>query len=377
MKTSGGDIEVPLKEAGLVSDSLGHQHHAFQLEYDHGKMDGFGLVDRVLRKGRKVKAGLYTYRYVSPTDIQPYWQIAQQYVLGDHMFTTQSSSSFTAHQDLVAAGTPVGNDNVIDFPTPAKWGCSAPPGTVTSLITPKGRYLRDKGPFPCFTYSTIRDLLDARSVSWLYFTNTSRAYVWNAFDAIHAVRYGSEWTKNIVIPQTAIFQTITNGQLPAVSWVIPDAIDSDHPEYRSDSGPSWVASVVNAVGQSNYWQSTAIIVVWDDWGGEYDHVPPPQLDGQGLGMRVPMLLVSAFARKTSPSQPGYVSHTQYEFGSILKFLEDNWMLGTLGRTDARANSIIDCFDFTQPPRSFIPITAKYSKVYFERRPASGLPVDTE
>src|SRR6516164_7582545 len=103
MKTSGGDIEVPLKEAGLVSDSLGHQHHAFQLEYDHGKMDGFGLVDRVLRKGRKVKAGLYTYRYVSPTDIQPYWQIAQQYVLGDHMFTTQSSSSFTAHQDLVAA----------------------------------------------------------------------------------------------------------------------------------------------------------------------------------------------------------------------------------------------------------------------------------
>lgn len=377
MKTPNGDVWVPLKKGGLVSDSLGHQHYSFQLQYDHGKLDGFGLVERVLRKGQKIKAGTYTYRYVDPNDIQPYWQMAQQYVLADHMFTTQSSSSFTAHQDLIAAGTPVGSNNVIDFPTPAKWGCDAPPGTVTSLITPKGKYLRDKGPFPCFTYSTLRDLLDAKTLSWLYFTNTSVAHVWNAFDAIHAVRYGSEWTQNIVIPETSIYQTIANRQLPAVSWVIPDAVDSDHPAQHSDSGPSWVASVVNAIGGSTYWRSTAIIVVWDDWGGEYDNVPPPQLDGQGLGFRVPMLIVSAYARETSPSKPGYISHTQYEFGSILKFIEDNWTLGTLGRTDARANSIIDCFDFTQPPRSFTAITTKYSKEYFERRPPSGLPVDTE
>jgi phospholipase C len=303
--------------------------------------------------------------------------IAQQYVLADHMFTTQSSSSFTAHQDLIAAGTPVNGDNVIDFPTPAKWGCDAGPGTVTSLITPKGKYLHGKGPFPCFTYPTLRDLLDARKVSWLYFTNTSLAYVWNAFDAIKAVRYGPEWAQNIVIPQTSIFQTISNGQLPAVSWVIPDAVDSDHPSYHSDTGPSWVADIVNAIGQSSYWPSTAIIVLWDDWGGEYDNVPPPQLDGQGLGMRVPMLLLSAYARETSASQPGYVSHTQYEFGSIVKFIEDNWSLGRLYQTDMRANSILDCFDFTQSPRTFTPIATKYRKEYFERRPPSGLPVDTE
>jgi phospholipase C len=378
MKTPSGDVQVPLKEARLISHSLDHQHQSFELEYDHGKMDGFNLVKMALKKGVKIPAGTYPYRYVNPKDIAPYWEIAQNYVLGDHMFMTQSSSSFTGHQDLIAAGTPVGNGrNVIDFPIPSAWGCNAPPGTVTSVITPRGQELRGKGPFPCFTYATLRDLLDAKGVSWLYYTNTSRAAVWDAFDAIDAVRHGSEWKTNIVIPETQIYNDITYGTLPAVSWVIPDSVDSDHPGAHSDSGPSWIASVVNAVGQSQYWDSTVVIVVWDDWGGQFDHFPPPQLDGQGLGPRVPFLLVSAYARQTSPSQPGYISHTQYEFGSIIKFIEDNWHLGNLGNTDVRATSISDCFDFTQKPRPFVTIQAKYSKEYFERRPPSGLPLDDE
>jgi phospholipase C len=94
-------------------------------------------------------------------------------------------------------------------------------------------------------------------------------------------------------------------------------------------------------------------------------------------MRVPMLVLSAYARKTSPSQAGYISHTQYEFGSVLRFIEDNWNLGRLGTSDTRANSIIDCFDFSQSPRTFTPISAKYPKSYFLHRPPSGLPVDTE
>ena len=378
MKTPKGDVHVPLLAGRLDMDSLAHQHFSFLLEYDGGKMDGFGLVKRELGHGVKVKSGTYAYRYVRPSDIQPYWTMAQQYTLADHMFTTQSSSSFTAHQDLIAGGTPVGNgENVIDFPTPSSWGCDAPPGTVTSLITATGRYRRDQGPFPCFTYPTLRDLLDAKRLSWLYFTNTSHAYVWNAFDAIHAVRYGPEWQNNIVIPETKIYDTIANAQLPAVSWVIPDALDSDHPGRHSDTGPSWVASVVNAIGESAYWPSTAIIVLWDDWGGEYDNIPPPQIDGQGLGVRVPMLVVSAYAREAVPKTPGYISHTQYSFGSILRFVEDNWSLGRLGTSDVGAKSIGDCFDFSQAPRAFVPIVAKYSKEYFEKRPPSGLPVDTE
>lgn len=378
MKTNKGDVYVPLQESRLEFDNLGHEHFSFLLEYDKGKMDGFNLVKRELPKGVKTKAGTYAYRYVDPNDIQPYWTMAKQYVLGDHMFTTQSSSSFTAHQDLIAGGTPVGDgDNVIDFPSPSAWGCNAPPGTVTSLITATGRYLRDRGPFPCFSYPTLRDLLDAKGLSWLYFTNTSHAYVWNAFDAIKAVRKSPEWQNNMVIPETKIYDTIEKSQLPAVSWVIPDALDSDHPGLHSDSGPSWVASVVNAIGESSYWPSTAIVVVWDDWGGEYDNVPPPQIDGQGLGMRVPMLLVSAYAREATANTPGYISHTQYDFGSILKFIEDNWGLGRLGTSDVGAKSLLDCFDFSKPPRPFIPIAAKYSMEYFEKRSPSGLPVDTE
>jgi phospholipase C len=376
MKTASGDEYVQLAPSRLEQDSLGHEHYSFLLEYDKGKMDGFGLVKRATSHGN-VKAGQYTYRYVIPQDIAPYWTIAQQYVLADHMFTTQSSSSFTAHQDLIAGGTPVDGDNVIDFPTPSAWGCDAAPGTVTSLITPSGDYKRDKGPFPCFTYSTLRDLLDAKSLTWLYFTNTSHSYVWDAFDAISAVRYGPEWTSNIVIPSTKFYDTITYHQLPSVSWVIPDALDSDHPGLHSDRGPSWVTSIVNAIGESSYWPSTAVVVVWDDWGGEYDNVAPPQIDGQGLGMRVPMLIVSPYARESAPNTPGYISHTQYNFGSILKFVENNWDLGRLGTSDVDARSILDCFNFKQAPRPFIPIAAKYSKAYFEKQAPSGLPLDSE
>ena len=141
---------------------------------------------------------------------------------------------------------------------------------------------------------------------------------------IYPVRYGSEWQTNISSPETNIFSDISNGRLAAMSWVIPDLENSDHPSSGTDTGPSWVASVVNAIGESSYWPTTAIVVVWDDWGGFYDHEPPPFIDNWGgLGFRVPMLILSPYARETSSSQPGYISHTQYEFGSILKFVEEN------------------------------------------------------
>lgn len=377
MKTSAGDVVVPLKEAGLNSDSLGHSHFSFTKEFDHGKMDGFDEVQRDLGHGQEVPAGTYAYRYVDPKDIVPYWDIAEHYVLADHMFTTQSSDSFTAHQDFIAGGTPIGSagDNVIDFPDPAAWGCNASPGTVTNLITPEGHEEFGKGPFPCFKYKTLRDLLDAAGVSWLYFTNNARNDEWDAFDAISAVYHGSQWTTNIVIPETNVFNYVDDNTLPAVSWVIPDALTSDHPSRIEDQGPEWIASVVNAIGESQYWDSTVVIVVWDEWGGEYDNVPPPQLDGQGLGMRVPMLIISAYDKQTSASQPGYISHTQYEDGSILKFMEQNWKLGSLGTSDVRATSIADCFDFNQTPHAFVPISTKRNEAYWKRYKVSSAPID--
>ena len=115
---------------------------------------------------------------------------------------------------------------------------------------------------------------------------------------------------------------------------------------------------MNAVGKSAYWKNTAIVVMWDDWGGYYDNVPPPQLDYTSLGMRVPMIVISPYAR------PHYVSKTQYEFGSVLKFIEQNFGTASLGSTDARANSIGDIFNFSQKPTPFQPFNAPFGESYF-------------
>jgi phospholipase C len=132
-----------------------------------------------------------------------------------------------------------------------------------------------------------------------------------------------------------------------------------------------VAQVVNAVGASPEWNSTAIVVIWDDWGGFYDHLKPPQIDFMGLGFRVPMIVISPY------TQAGTISHTQYEPASILKFIETNWGLGQIGTNDKRAIGIGGMFDFTKPPRKFGKIPARYSKDFFLHQRPSGQPVDDE
>ncbi|MGA8532875.1 MAG: alkaline phosphatase family protein [Candidatus Tumulicola sp.] len=371
-KTHDGTV-VPLKKARLVAEDLEHTWKGFLTEYDDGKMDGFDLIGFGALGGMG-PAGLYPYQYVDPADIRPYWTMAHQYVLADHMFETQSSGSFVGHQDLIAGGTKINRyDSLVNYPTKTPWGCDAPQVTKTSLLTVRRRFLPRQGPRPCLTYPTLRDSLDAGKVSWKYYAPPFDTIgdIWTAFDAIYAVRYGPEWTTNISTPETSIFNDISKGKLAAVSWLIPDFTNSDHPGHGVTGGPSWVAQVVNAIGGSQYWKTTAIIVVWDDWGGFYDHVAPPQLDFQGLGLRVPMLVISPYARK------GYVSHTQYEFGSILRFVEDNWGLKRIGTTDVRATSIGNVFDFNGPPRKFSPIPAALPRSYFEHHRPSYQPVDTE
>jgi phospholipase C len=235
----------------------------------------------------------------------------------------------------------------------------------------------------------MRDLLDDKSVSWKYYAQRVQgpkgpqggdtAGIWSGFDAISAVRNSSEWGKNVTFSDLKIFTDIKAGKLPAVSWITPNAQNSDHPQEHEhgnlvDFGPAWVAQIVNAVGKSKYWKSSAIIVVWDDWGGFYDHVPPPKLsppDNQGgLGFRVPMLIVSPYVK-------AHVEHTQYEFGSILRYVEENWNLGNLGQTDVRATSIGNAFDYTMAPRPFKQIRTKRSLQFFlKQKPSHELP-DTE
>ncbi|MBV8198046.1 MAG: hypothetical protein JO263_07920 [Candidatus Eremiobacteraeota bacterium] len=174
---------------------------------------------------------------------------------------------------------------------------------------------------------------------------------------------------------------IANGQLAAVSWVTPDHNDADLPGVKSDKGPSWVTSIVNAIGESGYWDSSAIVIIWDEWGGWYDNASPPQLDFRGLAIRVPCIIISPYAR-VGRAGKGYISHTQYEYASILKFIEAAFGLPSIGPpsagyTDSRAASIVDGFDFGQRPRKFTPFQAKYPASYFVNQPPSNAPPDDD
>jgi len=399
MQGKHGPRRIPLQEVDLTEPcDFGHSYSGFIKDYDGGRMDGFNTEGGGNGSACAGPAGKHPYQYVNPQQIAPYWDIANQYVLADEMFQTQGSGSFTAHQDLIRGGTMIDQKqkiSLVDFPSTTPWGCDAPASTKTPELVWGHDELTHVGggPAPCTTdfpsdgayYPTLRDRLDAQSISWKYYSPPVENGVgkyWNAFDAIAPVRYGPEWGTNVTTTpnsQNEIFGDIQYGRLAAVSWLIPDEDNSDHPTTGHDTGPSWVASVVNAVGESQYWDSTAIIVVWDDWGGFYDHVPPPLPRDHwgGLGFRVPMLVVSAYARVGTGSLGGYISPTQYEFGSIVRFIEDNWNLGSLHTTDARANSIVDCFDFSQPPRAFTAIPSQYSKEYFLHQPPSNKPIDTE
>jgi phospholipase C len=388
-KVSGKVESIKLKETNLGGQrNFNHDYSGWLTGYDNGNMDAFNLIQ--FPNSHKDE-GNGPYEYVNPSQIGPYWQMAEQYGLANAMFTTQGSASFPAHQDLIRGGTAIdSSDSLINNPPYGNaWGCDSAPGTKTTLINIYLQVQRGNGPFPCTqdfpgsgaSYRTLRDLLDAASVSWKYYTPEvgQNGAIWNAFDVISPVRYGSEWGTNVNWPETNIFNDIANGQLANMSWVVPDGVNSDHPNKGGDTGPSWVASIVNAIGESQYWDSTAIIVVWDDWGGFYDPVAPPlpRDDQGGPGFRVPMLVISPYARIGSGSQGGYISNTVYAFGSIIRFVEDTFNLGRLGTTDGTSNSMDDMFNFYQSPRQYQSIGSKYSRSYFMHQKPSGLPVDTE
>jgi phospholipase C len=321
------------------------------------RMDGFDLEPLKIYQSGYTPPPNPQYAMAVQSEVQPYWTMANQYVLADNMFQSNIDSSFVAHQYLIAGQAyHAANDPNLD-----PWGCDSAPGNLIGYINANRQI--SKHMYPCFpnsvgspTYTTLADRLDAKSISWKYYAPAlvgkgQGGYIWSAFDAVSAVRNGPDWAAHVISPPSTIISDAQAGSLPAMSWLAPELINSDHSGSKSKKGPSWVTSVVNAIGQGPNWNTTAIFVVWDDWGGWYDHVPPQKLDFDGLGFRVPLLIISPYAKQN------YVSHVQYEFGSILKFAEETLGLTALAASDRRANSFdADCFDFTQSPRPFSPIS---------------------
>jgi phospholipase C len=359
---------------------LSHAHTAFVSMYDGGKMDGADKI--ACSPAAQCPPNAHPnpqFKYVMQSDVAPYFAMAEQYTFGDRMFQTNEGPSFPAHQ-FIYGGTsaPTATSPLFASENPNEpAGCIAAATTTVTVIDAAGSESAQPPQYPCFEHQTLSDLLDAKSVTWRYYA-PSAGSIWTAPDAIQHICQpqtvsgtltctGPAWSGSVVIPESQVLTDIANGQLAQVSWVIPDGAASDHALSNNGSGPSWVAGIVNAIGNGPYWANTAIIITWDDWGGWYDHVPPvfqtgANQDDYQLGFRVPLLVVSAYSTKV-----GYISNLQYDFGSILKAMEGIFKLGSLGFADARAaNDLRDFFNFNQPASTYKTIPAPLEGSFFTK-----------
>jgi phospholipase C len=348
---------IPLQPVGLGdSRDLDHTHQQWWMDWNYGAMDGFSQSD--------ADPPTLPYSYVPRSDVEPYWQLALQYVIGDRMFQSNTGPSFVAHQYMIAGQS----GNVSGNPSGTIWGCDAPAGTTAPILGPDGTEL--PGVFPCFDYQTVADLLDAKGVTWRYYAPTSadKFYELSAYQAIRHIRYGEDWRTKVISPQNRVLTDIAAGELAQVTWIVPDFAHSDHPGSGTE-GPDWVASIVNAIGKSAFWNSTAIFVSWDDWGGWYDHVAPTKIDEMGPGFRVPLLVISPYAKQ------GYVSHKFHTAVGFNVFIEQNFALPNLGTRDTLPEAFADCFDYTQKPRPFKAIRTRVTAGTLIQERSSGPPDD--
>jgi phospholipase C len=300
------------------------------------------------------------YAYVPHRETKPYFAIAQQYVLADEMYASNfDGSSFISHQYIISGQA----ESAVNYPF-GSWGCPGGSGDQVEEVGPE-RQVPDGYEIVCWDPTTLGDELDNAGISWAYYASSYGSHypgIWSAYQAIKHIYYGKDWNKDVISQPSQFLTDVQQGNLRTVSWVTPTWQNSDHAGSGSKTGPSWVASIVNTIGQSQYWKDTAIFIFWDDYGGWYDREPPAYADYDGLGFRIPMLIVSPYAKQN------YVSHVHYEHGTILKFVEDQFGLARLSASDTRANSPKDAFDFNAPPRKFKKIPSTLGVDYFLHQP---------
>jgi phospholipase C len=347
-------------------------------DIDGGKMDGFIQQEQ---QGSKVAcqnnfdpACTLTQQqpdvmgYHDARDIPNYWTYAEQFVLQDHMFEPNASWSLPAHLFLVSEwsakcrkqGDPMSCVNALQNPQ--------------SLIETQGSTAQKR---PDYAWTDLTYLLHKSHVSWAYYVangtqpdcdddamfcqpkpqDVGTPEIWNPLPFFDTVKQDGELGN---IQQLSQFYTAAkNGTLPAVSWITPNGQTSEHPPALVSVGQAYVTNLINMIMQGPDWNSTAIFLAWDDWGGFYDHVVPPHVDLNGYGLRVPGIVISPYAKK------GYIDHQTLSFDAYVKFIEDDFLSGqridpqTDGRPDPRPDvrenmaqlgNLLADFDFSQQPR---------------------------
>ena len=384
-RTSTGR-EVLLQEAtDVLMPDLGHSFADGVEAINGGKMDRFDLVQN--------GESLTGYSSFKRRGIPNYWAYADEFVLGDRMFSSMYGPTFPEHLYTVAAygGDAVDNKN----PTGGEGGyCDDPAEQVTAFerglnnqekteIMAAQRTAHDVGEDfnfdnivkywtkirACFDFEVIMDQFEEHGISWRYYASDGS---WmNALLAIeHIFEDPDLWGPKVRDPAILrngdtgdrFIEDLEKGTLPKATWIVPPPGTNEHPGGPSVCvGENWTVRHVNAIMNSKFWKSTAIFITWDDSGGFYDHVPPPQYDHMGLGPRVPLLVISPWVKQ------GYIDHTTYEFSSVLKFIETAYDLDCLKARDCNANNMLGMFDFEQTP------DFEARKLILEERECEGLP----
>jgi phospholipase C len=372
--------QAPYHNADDVNGGGDHSAAAAASDIDGGKMDGFiGVAEKSVKACTDPQNPKCTHStapdvmgYHDAREIPNYWSYAQNFVLDDHFFEPVASWSLPDHEYMVSA-----------------WAAtckSADPSTCkTDLVnyppTVQQRYVDQAiatGTAPVQdAWTDVTYLLHKHSVSWGYYVETgtepdceddsascsqkAQDYktpgIWNPLPLFTDVHDDGQLGN--IQPFENFMSSAKAGTLPAVSWITPSQPNSEHPPANIREGQAWVTNLVNAVMQGPDWSSTAIFLSWDDWGGFYDHVVPPTVDGQGYGLRVPTIVISPYAKK------GVIDHQTLSHDAFLKFIEDDFLGGarldpsTDGRPDPRPDvretasqlgDIAGDFDFTQAPR---------------------------
>jgi phospholipase C len=344
-----GTTTRPLTPAPDDHPDIPHCWRCSVRAYNEGRMDGFTQTE---------DSASYAYTQFRQEDIPNLWHLAQRFVLSDNFFASAQGASFPNHLFAIAA-TSGGTHDAPQQPEgllkeriqagyAKSWGCDMPDGSEAAVYDAEGEI---QFVDPCFDFLTEGDLLRQEGIPWAFYgaTNQQYGYIWSAYSSIRRYREHPERWAKYIRPVDRLIDDLEAGQLPPVVWVTPRGEESDHPGGNSwCHGYNWTTRVINAIMASPVWEDTAVFLTWDDYGGFYDHVPPPQVDDFGFGMRVPMLTISPYAKE------GVIDGRIGEFSSVLRFIEDNWGLTQLTHRDRDARNMSYTFDFDQEPREPMP-----------------------
>lgn len=374
----------PHSEANAKADINGGQMNGFIAQAEEGRAGCEVTNNPACGNGGSDVMGYHDAR-----EIPNYWTYAEDFVLQDHMFEPNASWSLPAHLFMVSEwsanctkpGDPMSCHNALQFPMDPDVHYNRPTDYAWTDLT----YLLYKNHVSWKYYiqaGTEPDCEDDAAICAPVHQDAKTPGIWNPLPYFDTVKQDGQLGN--VVDVTNYYKDAKNGTLPAVSWITPSDPNSEHPPALVSVGQTWVTSLINAAMEGPEWDSTAIFLAWDDWGGFYDRVVPPTVDQNGYGLRVPAMVISPYARH------GYIDHQTLSFDAYAKFIEDDFLSSqrldpkTDGRPDPRPTvredvkilgNIVSDFDFNQTPRAPVVLSLhpKPGPASLPRPPANATP----